>query len=96
MSPDTPTPLDAATSRTDDPVVRRLAFLASAGEVLSSSLDYAQTLQDVARLAVPMLGDLCIVDVLEGGLVHRVAMSARGPGEGTAARGDQAQLPADA
>jgi signal transduction histidine kinase/CheY-like chemotaxis protein len=48
------------------------AFLAAAGEALSASLDYEQTLRDVARLAVPALGDLCIVDVLEGGRLRRV------------------------
>ena len=53
--------------------LRRYAFLAEAGEVLSSSLHYEQTLQDVARLAVPTLGDLCIVDVIEGGTLRRVA-----------------------
>jgi PAS domain S-box-containing protein len=38
-----------------------LEFLADAGEVLSSSLDYAQTLRGVARLAVPVLSDWCAV-----------------------------------
>src|SRR5581483_9620931 len=35
----------------------RLAFLAEAGEVLSSSLEYEQTLARLARLAVPQLAD---------------------------------------
>lgn len=51
---------------------QRLAFLAAAGELLSSSLDYKQTLQHVARLAVPALGDLCMVDVVEDGRLRRV------------------------
>jgi PAS domain S-box-containing protein len=38
-----------------------LEFLADAGEVLSSSLDYGQTLRRVARLAVPVLADWCAV-----------------------------------
>ena len=50
----------------------RLAFLAAAGEVLASSLDFHQTLQKVARLAVPILGDLCIVDVVEDGHLRQV------------------------
>jgi PAS domain S-box-containing protein len=53
--------------------VERFAFLARAGEVLASSLDYEQTLQDVARLAVPTLADLCVVDVVEDGALRRVA-----------------------
>lgn len=65
-------------SRPDSPPdpeasVRRLAFLARAGDVLASSLDYAQTLQEVARLALQALGDFCIVDVLEEGVLRRVA-----------------------
>jgi PAS domain S-box-containing protein len=40
-------------------------FLAEAGEALASSLDYEETLQRVARLAVPDLADWCAVDVLD-------------------------------
>lgn len=41
-------------------------FLSEAGRVLASSLDYATTLRAVAELAVPTLGDWCIVHVLPG------------------------------
>ncbi len=47
--------------------------MTGAGEALASSHDYAETLQRVADLAVPILGDLCIVDVVEGGELRRVA-----------------------
>ena len=50
-----------------------LTFLARASQALTSSLDYEQTLQEVARIAVPMLGDLCIVDIFESGRLRRVA-----------------------
>ncbi|WP_133501039.1 ATP-binding protein [Cognatilysobacter terrigena] len=53
--------------------LHRLAFLARAGEQLAASLDYATTLGGVARLAIPELGDFCIVDVVEGERLHRVA-----------------------
>ena len=53
--------------------VERLTFLATAGEVFSSSLDLDRTLQEVARLAVGPLGDLCIVDLVEHGQLRRVA-----------------------
>jgi PAS domain S-box-containing protein len=54
---------------------RALAFLAEASETLSSSLDYARTLREVARLAVPRLADCCLVDVLEGdGTMHQLAV----------------------
>ena len=56
-----------------DSASQRLAFLAAAGELLSSSLDYVETLRHVARLAVPTLGDLCMVDVVEDGELRRLA-----------------------
>ncbi|MBD0319149.1 MAG: GAF domain-containing protein, partial [Gemmatimonadetes bacterium] len=45
---------------------RRAAFLAEASRVLGSSFDTATTLAQLARLAVPELADLCMVDVLDG------------------------------
>lgn len=41
---------------------KRLAFFAEAGMVLPSSLDFQTTIAAVARLAVPTLADICIVD----------------------------------
>lgn len=41
------------------------AFLARANEVLSSSLDYEQTLRNVAELAVPQIADWCAVDLMD-------------------------------
>jgi serine phosphatase RsbU (regulator of sigma subunit) len=42
-----------------------LGFLDGASEVLAQSLDYEQTLQDVARLAVPDLADWCAIDIVQ-------------------------------
>jgi PAS domain S-box-containing protein len=58
---------------------RRLAedrqrFLADAGWMLGSSLDYEQTLSDVARLAVPRVADWCAVDVFVSDRLERVAL----------------------
>ena len=51
-------------------------FLALAGEVLASSLDYETTLASVAQLAVPHLSDWCFVDVVtEDNRLERVAAS---------------------
>ncbi len=56
----------------------RLAFLAEASVVLSSILDPAAALDKLARLAVPFLGDLCMVDVQDpDGHVKRVSEAAR-------------------
>jgi len=40
------------------------SFMSEASRVLGSSMDYAETLQRVARLAVPRLADWCAVDIL--------------------------------
>ena len=53
----------------------RSRFLAEAGELLSSSLDYERTLAQVARLAVPRLGDWCMVYMIgEDGSINRLAV----------------------
>jgi PAS domain S-box-containing protein len=51
-------------------------FLAEAGGVIASSLDYETTLASVARMAVPVLADWCSVDVLEeNGTLNRLAVT---------------------
>lgn len=44
----------------------RMEFLARAGQVLASSLDYQQTLRNVAGLAVPRIADWCALDLFDG------------------------------
>lgn len=54
---------------------RRSKFLARAGAVLSSSLDFNTTLSNVARLAVPDFADWCSADVLnERGETERIVV----------------------
>ena len=56
----------------------RLHFLAEAGTLLSSSLDYEATLADLAGLLVPRIADYCIVDALdESGGLRQVVISHR-------------------
>lgn len=43
----------------------RLAFLVRTSEILASSLDYTQTLTNVAQLAVPEIADWCAVDLFD-------------------------------
>ena len=85
---DEPRPADVPGERTfheprahvESPAGRRMAFLAEAGRVLSSSLDSEVTLQSVARLAVAEVADFCIVDLVEDdGRVQRVASAHRDP-----------------
>ncbi len=55
-----------------------IALLIEAGAVLSSSLDPATTMDQVARLIVPRLADLCVVDLLEDdGSIRGAAVAAR-------------------
>jgi PAS domain S-box-containing protein len=50
------------------------SFIAEASRVLASSMDYAATLKQVARLAIPQVADWCAVDVLgENEGIERVA-----------------------
>ncbi|MEX1081705.1 MAG: PAS domain S-box protein [Halofilum sp. (in: g-proteobacteria)] len=44
------------------------SFLAEVTDLLGRSLDYEQTLARIAHLAVPRLGDWCIVDICESGI----------------------------
>lgn len=62
-------------------------FLAKASSVLSSSLDYAVTLEKVAHLVVPELADGCIVDVvLPEGAPRRISVVHRSLEKEKAAR----------
>ncbi|HEY9666756.1 MAG TPA: ATP-binding protein [Coleofasciculaceae cyanobacterium] len=52
-------------------------FLAEASAILSASLDYEKTLGQLAKLAVPFLADLCIVDIVENAVVRRMGIARR-------------------
>jgi len=60
----------------------RLAFLLDASTTVAGSLDYAETFQRLARLAVPALADFCVIDILqEDGSIHRVAAAHADPAQ---------------
>jgi PAS domain S-box-containing protein len=62
-------------------------LLAQAGEVLASSLDYGETLQRVAELAVPELADWCVVSLPDGrGRIATVAVAHADPAKVALAR----------
>ncbi|MFL5381796.1 MAG: GAF domain-containing protein [Longimicrobiaceae bacterium] len=52
-----------------------MALLAESGRALSSSLEVEETLRAVARMAVPQLAEMAMVDLLEGDCIRRVAAS---------------------
>ena len=58
---------------------RRLEYLSSATAILSTSLDPATTMQRLAELAAPALGDWCAVHLVEGDYAHPVAMASGDP-----------------
>lgn len=70
---------DAKISRADaQREERRAAFLAAAGQELTASLDFAETISTLARLHVPNLGEVCAIDLLESdGVLHRAAVRHR-------------------
>jgi GAF domain-containing protein len=65
----------------------QLAFLAEASRVLAESLEYTTTLERVARLAVPVLADWCVIDLLEDeGGSRRVAVAHVDPAQEAVSR----------
>ncbi len=72
----------------------RLRFLAEAGAALASSLEYEQTLERVARLAVPALADWCFVDLLDGDRIRRLAVAHSDPAKAEVASAMRRDYPA--
>ncbi len=52
-----------------------LEFVLRTSTAVSEEASYPQNLQRLARLAVPALGPVCVIDVLESGRVRRVAVA---------------------
>jgi serine phosphatase RsbU (regulator of sigma subunit)/DNA-binding NarL/FixJ family response regulator len=67
---------------------RRLEFLATASSLLAASLEYESALEQVARLAVPLLADWCVIDVIEadGDAIRRLPIAHADPNEAEWAR----------
>jgi signal transduction histidine kinase/CheY-like chemotaxis protein len=56
---------------------RALRFLAEASSLLAESIEYEERLSHVAQIAVPVIADWCVIDVLEeSGQLRRVAVAA--------------------
>ena len=68
-------------------------FLDQATALLSTSLDYEQTLEQLARLAVPDLADWCAVDLASDGDIRRVAITHADPDALERARQHSARYP---
>ena len=75
---------------------RQATFLAEAGTLLSTSLDYQRTLSAVAALAVPTFADWCAVDIVGAfGAIQRLAVAHVDPEKVAYARMLEDKYPAD-
>jgi len=70
-------------------------FLAEATKLLGSSLDYHDTLEKLARLAVPECADWCIVDVVEQAGPRRISIAHADPTKTELAREWAERYPPD-
>ncbi len=82
----------AAVTIIEDITRERLAelrdrFMAHASDTLMSSLDYEETLRNVAWLAVPEIADWCAVELVDDrGARHQIAVAHRDPAKLTLAK----------
>ncbi|HSN67791.1 MAG TPA: PAS domain-containing protein, partial [Thermoanaerobaculia bacterium] len=58
---------------------RTAEFLQRSSEILFSSLNWAATIESAARAAVPFLGELCVIDVVQDGLLVRQTVASAVP-----------------
>lgn len=62
---------------------RRLArvsqFLAETAKIMASAADLGETLDALAQAALPAMGDLCLIDVVDGGSLRRIVARHRDP-----------------
>lgn len=70
-------------------------FLADVATLLSSSLDYNESFQRLSELTVPVLGDLCLIDVADGSVIRRVAAVHADPAKQTLVHELEAKYPPD-
>ena len=68
--------------RERDLQARRWAFLAEAGHLLEASLDFDSTLERIASLVVPSIGDWAVVHVIDpDGSIRRMAVTHADPAQ---------------
>jgi PAS domain S-box-containing protein len=74
----------------------RADFLARAGAMLDASLDFEQTLVNVANIAIPEIADWCAVSILdESDALHEVAVAHADPAKRELARELTERFPPD-
>ena len=73
----------------------QLEFLADASQALATSLDYRQTLRQVASLAVPAHADWCSVQMVDDGVLRTLAVAHIDPDKVQLARELETRWPPD-
>ncbi|MCC5643835.1 PAS domain S-box protein [Nostoc sp. CHAB 5824] len=72
----------------------KLRYIAQISSLLSTSLDYEQTLEQIAKISVPQLADWCSVDILnEDGSIRRLPIAHADPSQAELARKLEQYLP---
>jgi signal transduction histidine kinase len=75
---------------------RRASFLAEASRILAPSLDVDDTLERLARLAVPAISDLCVINTVDDeGMIRRPAAVFVDPAREALVRDLQRRFPID-
>ncbi|HEU0036816.1 MAG TPA: hybrid sensor histidine kinase/response regulator [Kofleriaceae bacterium] len=69
-----------------DRAVVRARFMSSVTAAINSSLEIEAVLPDVARLLVPTLGDVCVIDLNRDGRIQRMAHATSDPATEEAVR----------
>ncbi|MGJ5629400.1 PAS domain S-box protein [Nostoc sp. CALU 1950] len=65
----------------------RLRYIAQISNLLSTSLDYEETLEQIAKISVPQLADWCSVDILnDDGSIRRLPIAHADPSKAELAR----------
>ncbi|HET9632180.1 MAG TPA: SpoIIE family protein phosphatase [Terrabacter sp.] len=73
----------------------QLEFLADASQALAASLDYRQTLRQVASLAVPTHADWCSVQMVDDGVLRTLAVAHVDPAKVQLAKELETRWPTD-
>jgi GAF domain-containing protein len=73
----------------------QLEFLADASQALAASLDYRQTLRQVASLAVPTHADWCSVQMVDDGVLRTLAVAHVDPDKVQLAKELETRWPSD-
>jgi PAS domain S-box-containing protein len=73
---------------------QQLRYIAEISSLLSTSLDYEETLQQIAKISVPQLADWCSVDILaEDGSIRRLPIAHADPAKADLAEKLQQYVP---